>query len=1159
MNYIRKYVLLVLFLALGSNYIQDDAGFIPQPGQEWVMWQGISDLRESLLERGMLNEALTLFKVERTRIPPMERLDTVIHVRDYIRSHFSLTEERSLWVEADLAIYAAQSLYESREGAKGAIELIGAQKLLDEWGCLVGYQQKETLTPALDVRLTRVRYNNFSDEPMVYYKESTELLELMKKCCHTSTTVCFGHVIEAARLLMTSSGTDPYRAAFYERLDELQEYQQTVLEDIRGMLFDQAPLFTEASNYSAKDSNRVLEWLDGFEKKYPDFDIPDGIEFISTRRRTIYVHRRQTDKHAEEDAKMERLKDKVPGQYGVLVAIRKPKPANLPIKSDPRAEGIDGIDVDEDNFFLPWAHVAGKSEGTRTQALRLLVQWMTFDFTAGIIKDSEIIALLGIESGIGGSSKTSTQVDDLGPDATFRKLYLCGEGPSETVIDVERWVEKSGMLKSWLCRPSKPSLNGRQYLWVLLQEIRKDSTIELKAPLGVIILEIKRCISVVETLRPLVKELVATKPILWRGVIADQYYFYCIKCPVFNSEEVGEYLASAVDISLEVIDELQKLRDVVQSTSRQRLTGEICLYKLYWMLLQPGHTISDPKLVELQKIGLDCLEAADDFFTPLLKEVTWSLGLESVQERERSISASTSWRIPQLAVRLLVAGGIPADDEKRKAIWSWVQRSKARALAMAMATTGRVPAALLQQIMASEQYRLLYEEMSSLEQQIQTVQPQNRFALRQKMDIHIQEMRKHRPLTKICDIRDGKALTLPDLDGITAVSESAVVLVDWFYVCLDAYDEGSILLLTAKSGTTPTISILSVAPPKITEWINANLDGEFSDYTNKDASELEHLVQPLVDLTESGETLVFSATSNLNRIPLHSIDVEEDDGLRRLIYRNPIVYIHSHSVLRMCLWNAHEAADAQSPLTPLIMNGIPDIPSNAAWSAGRASVQELASFLDVAPYLNTSGTKANFLTMAPSSRLIHVHSHVEWTNGDPLAHSIQFAPPASNSLNANTDIKLAAREIFALSFPLGSHVSLIACSGGLARISPEDEVMGLVPALLHAGASSTISTLWPIADQAGADFADAYYRALEKAREGKEGGGWIDLARVFQTAVIERDKKEGQSDNEEQDGKNEVQVDKEEVGDDKLHWPAFVMHGFWQLWVPPMKKKVKEN
>lgn len=1125
------------------------------------MWEGITDLRESLLERGMLNEALTLFKIERTRIPPMERLDAVIHVRDYIRSHFSLTKERSVWVEADLAIYAAQSLYESGEGAKGAIELIGAQKLLDEWRSLVGYQQKETLTPALNVKLTRVHYNNFSDEPMVYYKESTELLELMKKCCHASTKVCFGHVIEATRLLMTSSETDQYRAAFYERLDELQEYEQTVLEDISGMLFDQEPLFTEASFFSAKDSNRVLEWLDGFEKKYPDFDIPEGLRFISSYRRGIYSHRHQTDKKAEEDAKMERLKDKVPSQYGPLVAMRKPKPVNLPISNDPRAEtafAID-VDVDEDNFSLPWAGLAGKSEETRTQALRLVVQWMIFDFTAGIIKDSEIIALLGIESGIGGSSKTSRQVDDLCPDATFRKLYLCGEGPSETVIDVERWVEKSIILKSWLCRPSKPSLNGRQYLLVVLQEIRKDTTIELKAPIDVIILEYKRCISVVETLRPKVKEFVATKPIFWRGGIADQYFYYCIKCPVFNSGVVGEYLASAVDISLEVIDELQKLGNIMQSTACQILSGEMCLYKLYWMLLQPGHTISDPKLVELQKIGLDCLEEADDFFTPLLKEVTWSLGLESVQERERYISTSSSWRIPQLAVRLLVAGGIPADDEKRKAIWTWVQRSKARALAMGMGTTGGVPAALLQQIMASEQYRLLYEAMSSLEQQIQTVEPQNRFALRQKMDIHILEMRKHRPLAEVCDIRNGKALTWPDLDGITAVSKSSVVLVDWFYLCLDAYDKGSILLLTAKSGTTPTISILSVAPPTITEWINANLDGEFSDYTNKDASELGPLVQPLVDLTEPGEELVFCATSNLNRIPLHSIDVEEDDRWRSLIYRNPIVHIHSHSVLRMCLWNAQEAADAQSPLTPLIMNGIPDIPSNAAWSVGRASVQELASFLDVVPYLNTSGTKANFLTMAPSSRLIHIHSHVEWTDADPLAHSIQFAPPASNSANADTDIKLTAREIFALSFPLGSHVSLIACLGGLARISPEDEVMGLVPALLHAGASSTISTLWPIADPAGAYFADAFYRALEKAREGKEGGGWIDLARVFQTAVIERDKKEGQSDNEEQDDKNEVQEDKEEVRGDKLHWPAFVMHGFWQLWVPPMKKKVKGN
>ena len=1136
----------MLFLALGSSYVQDKAGFIPRPAREWDMWQGLTDLRVSLLERGMLNEALTLFKVERTRLPPMERPDAVREVLEYIQAHFLLSEERSAWVEAELAIYLGQSLYEIQEGDQGAIEFQRADNLLDYWCSLCENQEKDTLTPTLDLKLLKFRYGDFDNEPLLYYTESTKLLEVFKSCCHTSTTVCYGLAIESARQLMTNDETDPYRATFYDILGKLQEYQENVLEDIHGMLNGQSPLFAEASGYNPMDANKVLEWLDGFERKHPAFNIPGGMMLICTRRRMIHVLRRDTEKQVQEEVKMEKLKGKVPAQIGALVATRKPKTVPISSTGNIKAKVIIPINIDEDNFFMPWVNIAGNPKETRAQALKLLVQWMLSDLTSGVMKESEARALLGTRSGDEEDISIVNKIKALTSDTAFSSLYLSSGESLETVIDIEQWAKKFETLKSWLSRSSKPTMNGRQYLRVVLQEARKDSVIDYKAPLDVRILEINRCISMVETLTPRVKEVVSSKVILWSGSIADQQFLYCIESSNFDSEEIGEYLTRSVDIGLKIIEEFQKLRDLTQVAARQRMTGEVCLFSLNWMLRRPGQTILDPDLLKLQQVGLDCLEKADKFYAPLLQEVTWCHGLESVQERERSISTSVSWRIPQLAVRLLVAGGVPVDESKRKAIWTWVQRSKARALAMAMGTTGRVPAALLQQIMAHDHYRLLYEKMLSLQQQMQALEPHRRFAIRKEMDIHIQEMRKHKPLAELSDIKDGKALSLSDLDTIMAASNTSAVLVDWFYVCLDVMDEGSILLLTAKVGFTPTISVLATEPQKVTNWISSNLDGDFSTYTAKETTGLVHLVQPLIDATKPDETLIFCPSGNLHRIPLHSIDFLQDpqeDLWQPLIYRNPIVYTHSHSVLRMCLWNAQAAAEAKAPLSPLVMNGIPDdsaIPNNVERAAGRASVQELAAFFGVNPQLNSSGTKANFLARAPSSRFIHIHSHVEWADANPLAHSICFAPPSSSdsSCSAVADTKFSAREAFTLSLPRGTHVSLIACSGGLSRISPEDEVMGLIPALLYAGASSTITTLWPILDQAGAGFTKAFCGKFEEAK--KEGlarsegvivdGCWVDVAKVFREVVIERDG--------------------EEMRSGMVHWTAFVMHGFWRLWVP---------
>ena len=1126
-NYIRKYVLLVLSLALGSNYIKDNAGYIPRPDHERLMWQGLTDLRMSLLERGMLNETLGLFKVERTRLPPIERADATLGLLNHVKKYFSLSEERMLWVESELCIYLAQSHYERGEGDKGALELEKADQLLTRWCPLVGVR-KDTLTPNLDIKLVKLRCTDYDDNPLLYYQESTEASRLFKSCLHPSTTVVISHAIEAAGLLMGPGDADPYGVHFLRLLYELREFQENVLEDIYGLLKDQSPLFAEASFNSLIESNKVLEWLAGFEKKYPDFAIPNGLKTIYSRRKIIYTARHDTGKQAQEEAKIEKIQDKVPTSYGPLVAVRKPRTAPIYDTGDAPKAGIAfPMDIDEDNFFMEWVDVAGKTEETKLKALEHLTEWMLADLTTSVISEDEVCSILSFELQSGDAMSLKDQLKLLSPEATFSKLYLKGNGSNRGIIEVEEWDKKHKSLKDWLSRFSKPTAHGRQFLSVVLQEIRKDSVLDCRAPIDVRILELYRCISMVDNLLPRVKEVVITKVILWRGTIADQYLLHCAESKMFDDELIGDYLKRSMDMGLDIIREYQKTVNLFQTSMRQRMTGEVCIFWLNWLLRRPGKKISDPELIEVQEIGVQLLEQADKFFTLLLQEVTWSGGLTGVEERERSISSFTSWAIPGLVVRLLLAGGIPEDEAKRKEIWHWVQRSKARSLAKAMGLSGEIPNVLIQEINASHVCRPLYQEMVSLQNEIQSVGPQKRFTLRQKLDLHVKEMRKHRLLAEFCDVKDGIALTLSGLDRLMAASNISAVLVDWFYVYLDVMDEGSIILLTAKANSTPTVTVLSIKPERVTQWINTYLNQEQADYQRRVTTEISELIQPLVEVTQPGDTLILCPSSSLHRIPLHSIEyVYDDDRCEPLIFRNPIVYTHSHSILRMCMWNAQAAAEAPSSSTwnPLVLNGIPDTQENESYAAGRLSVKELAADLNVQPLLDEDAAKTNFLDLAPTSRLIHIHSHVDWTELDPLAHSIQFP-------NANA---LTAREIFPLSLPRGTHVSLIACSGGRARVSPEDEIMGLIPALLHAGASSTISTLWKIKDMAGADFTKEFYKKLreEKDRESVQGKvGWVDLARVFQEAVMERDKEEGR-----------------EGG--ILHWTAFVMHGFWRFWVP---------
>jgi CHAT domain-containing protein len=57
-------------------------------------------------------------------------------------------------------------------------------------------------------------------------------------------------------------------------------------------------------------------------------------------------------------------------------------------------------------------------------------------------------------------------------------------------------------------------------------------------------------------------------------------------------------------------------------------------------------------------------------------------------------------------------------------------------------------------------------------------------------------------------------------------------------------------------------------------------------------------------------------------------------------------------------------------------------------------------------------------------------------------------------------------------------VTLSVCNGGLVRFGPGDELHGLIPACLSAGAANVLTTLWSVGDSMTALWMRAFYRRL---------------------------------------------------------------------------------
>ena len=62
----------------------------------------------------------------------------------------------------------------------------------------------------------------------------------------------------------------------------------------------------------------------------------------------------------------------------------------------------------------------------------------------------------------------------------------------------------------------------------------------------------------------------------------------------------------------------------------------------------------------------------------------------------------------------------------------------------------------------------------------------------------------------------------------------------------------------------------------------------------------------------------------------------------------------------------------------------------------------------------------------------------------------------------------------------GAQVTLSACTSGLSRVLPGDEPFGIPRALLYAGASSVICSLWETADYVSLLVMEHFYRATAR-------------------------------------------------------------------------------
>ncbi|MGH9641385.1 MAG: CHAT domain-containing protein, partial [Terriglobales bacterium] len=224
------------------------------------------------------------------------------------------------------------------------------------------------------------------------------------------------------------------------------------------------------------------------------------------------------------------------------------------------------------------------------------------------------------------------------------------------------------------------------------------------------------------------------------------------------------------------------------------------------------------------------------------------------------------------------------------------------------------------------------------------------------------------------------------------------------------------------------------------------------------------LVEPIRDLLNARH-LVVAPYGILHQLPFHALF----DGRQYLIDEFTVSYAPSASVYALCQQRSAGTTSRSSGRGALVL-GIPDpaVPFVAE------EVEAVATSLPGSEVLlGEEATVERLREHGPSSRFIHIATHGHFRQDNPMFSGIKLG-----------DSYLSLYDLYQLKLP-AELIALSGCSTGLNVVAAGDELLGLARGLIHAGAETSMLTLWDVQDQSSAQLMKLFYSNLAGGADNK--------------------------------------------------------------------------
>lgn len=1158
-------------------------------------WTRLRRLREYLQRQDRLLEARVILDQELAHTPDGSEQEKACRSLLEACANQKNSEEPIWWITGRSKLRLSQILMVGNQVQAGDNALQGARRAL-EAARASGYENNTLLL----VRLAELNsLNKFGHQDALRgYEEFVQSASVKKDNYIHSTALSRACKITLAHLESESSLSN---LKTFWQWNRKAERISKELGDITYLLIFRLANGDGACLIEG-EFGAILKWHEDFEMKNPTFHL--WRQKTEVRKKHLFIYNRLNDKDNIERTVSEMQDvaadqdnfwsdDGFRNQASIKASSKNrnsdmtPAPAVFPDGDSEMDWLLEWSKVEFPVFRnAGWKRTAVQIESDSVKASSLLqvylCSWIKEEFQAGILTNQDLTDILSSDSvndadisqvskSLGDhhikqdepiehardtlKSETSNieknsnsipeeKVTSLTPETISRRLFGTHTAPTNE----SRWEKAYSTLSHWLLQKSTRSEARRHFLLFQIQNQRLSYVIDSAMSSELRALEAQRLIALLPKLNVKVQEHVCSDLAYWKSTVATAKHLMYIKSH-------GDVLRDMHSPELKEIIELYN-----QALADNRDKGGPLIREIYiYMDMAHIYFYAAAKLDPVAVEGL--LNAAAMALRAFEKIRAGWRALTGWDRVEKLLLALEERKILQIAPTVVtVICQVP--DNKREArdklIWGMIQFAKSIGISWLMESN-----AADARKGGNDNDHIHVEAVGPLGESKKASDAKGNFSTQPDSSQNSDEdattgkrqVDAKATATKTDDdIDDQKDESLDtdqlqaDLQNLNRLGGDAV-FVDWFNSAC-GLAESPRPVITTLSGTDegPRCSLANITWKQVDGLVDQFMKLETDDLLDSDCTEFLYELNPLVEplaWTKPGQTLVFSPCGNLHRVPLHALEIDGEV----IIKRNPVVYCSSLSALisayRLRVQmephsSTRSTAEVPNTETP---DPSPRVDTNLKVSlfgdppkrVGQAALEATATKFQTKAHTHKRFTASSFTSTIqdPRLHLLHYHGHANFNPTAHTDHCLLFS-----------DRALTLRDIFDLPSPLshggGFHVTLLGCGSGMSKTAPTNDVIGLVPSFLYAGASSTVSTLWPFSDADAAAYSESFYEGFffrggheaegEKAAEeiSSAGGVLVDMAKANQKAILG------------------IMRERPAL----YHWASFVLNGYWIMRSP---------